>query len=527
MSGEGRTLLAIDLGTSGPKVALFSADCQTVIGSEVEPTRLILEPGGGAEQDPEDWWRAVCAASRRLLERHPDDARRIAAVGCTAQWSGTVPVDANGRALGNAIIWMDSRGGKHVQRAFGGFPGVMGYGAGKLLKWIRLTGGIPGHSGKDSLAHILFLKAERPEVFAQAAKLLEPKDYLNLRLTGKVAASFDSITLHWVTDNRRADRIDYHPGLLRAMGLDRAKLPDLKRAVDVLGPLTAEAARALGAPEGAAVVLGTPDVHSAAVGSGAVRDYEPHLYLGTSSWLTCHVPFQKTDAAHNMASLPSPIPGRYFIGNEQECAGACLTFLRDQVFFPRDALETAAPAAAYRRFDELVEQAPAGSGKVLFTPWLYGERTPVEDATIRGGWHNVSLGTTRGELIRSVYEGIAFNARWLLQAVEGFIKQPLGAINAIGGGAKSDVWCQIQADVLGKPIRQMADPVQANARGAAILAAVAMGFGTFEQIAGRVPVARVFEPAPERRALYGELFREFVRLYKVNKAAHARLNRRA
>jgi xylulokinase len=111
--------------------------------------------------------------------------------------------------------------------------------------------------------------------------------------------------------------------------------------------------------------------------------------------------------------------------------------------------------------------------------------------------------------------------------VEGFIKQPLGAINVIGGGAKSAVWCQIQADVLGKPIRQMADPIQANARGAAILAAVAMGFGTFEEIAGKIPVARTFQPVPERRVLYGELFAEFVRLYGASKSAHARLNRRA
>jgi xylulokinase len=524
---DGRYLLAIDLGTSGPKVALFTADCQVVVGSEVEPTSLHLEPGGGAEQDPEDWWRAVCAASRRLLGRHPEEARRIAAVGCTAQWSGTVPVDASGRAISNAIIWMDSRGGKHVRRAMGGFPRVMGYGAAKLLRWVRLTGGVPGHSGKDSLAHILFLMAERPDVYARAAKLLEPKDYLNLRLTGRIAASYDSITLHWVTDNRRPDRIDYHPALLRGVGLDRGKLPDLGRAVDVLGPLTAEAARALGAPEGAQVVLGTPDVQSAAVGSGAVRDYEPHLYLGTSSWLTCHVPFQKTDALRNMASLPSPLPGRYFVGNEQESAGACLTFLRDQVFFAQDELGTALPAAAYRRFDELVEKAPPGSRKVVFTPWLYGERTPVEDPTIRGGWHNVSLGTTRGELVRSVYEGVAYNARWLLQSVERFTGRTLGPINLIGGGAKSEVWCQIQADVLGRPIRQMADPLQANARGAAILAAVAMGYGTFEQIAGKVPVARTFQPVPERRALYDELFAEFLRLYRADRAAHARLNRRA
>jgi len=296
--------------------------------------------------------------------------------------------------------------------------------------------------------------------------------------------------------------------------------------VDVLGPLAADAARELGAPQGAQVVMGTPDIQSAAVGSGAVRDYEPHLYLGTSSWLTCHVPFHKTDALRNMASLPSPIPGRYFIGNEQECAGACLTFLRDQVFFAQDGLGTPLPDAPYRRFDELVERSPPGARKVLFTPWLYGERTPVEDPTIRGGWHNVSLGTTRGELVRAVYEGVALNARWLLGAVERFTGRTMGAINLIGGGAKSQVWCQIQADVLGRPIRQMADPLQANARGAAILAAVAMGFGTFEQIAGKVPVARTFQPSPERRALYDELFHEFVRLYRSSRAAHARLNRR-
>ncbi|HVE83384.1 MAG TPA: FGGY-family carbohydrate kinase [Myxococcales bacterium] len=526
MSAEDRYLLAIDLGTSGPKVALFTSDCQVVVGSEVEPTRLYLEPGGGAEQDPEDWWRAVCTASRRLLGRHPEQAKRIAAVGCTAQWSGTVPVDEAGNAVGRAIIWMDSRGGKHVKRALGGFPSVMGYGAAKLLRWIRLTGGVPGHSGKDSLAHILFLKAERPDVYARAAKLLEPKDYLNLRLTGRTAASFDSITLHWVTDNRRPDRIDYHPGLLRAVGLERSRLPDLKRAVDVLGPLLPGPAAELGAPEGAQVVVGTPDIQSAAVGSGAVRDFEPHLYLGTSSWLTCHVPFQKTDAIHNMASLPSPIPGRYFIGNEQECAGACLTFLRDQVFFAQDDLGTALPAAAYRRFDDLVEKAPPGARKVIFTPWLYGERTPVEDPSIRGGWHNVSLGTTRGELVRSVYEGVAFNARWLLQAVEKFTGRTLGAIHLIGGGARSDVWCQIQADVLGRPIRQMGDPVMANARGVAIVASVGAGFGTFEEIAGKVPVARTFEPTKDRRALYEELFGEFLRLYRSSRTAHARLNRR-
>jgi xylulokinase len=522
-----RYLLAIDLGTSGPKVALFTSGCR-VVDSEIESTRLLLELGGGAEQEPEDWWRAIRAASRRVMERHPEAVGRIAAVCCTAQWSGTVPVDDAGRAIGNAIIWMDSRGAPHVRRALAGFPAVMGYGAAKLWRSVRLTGGVPGHSGKDSIAHILFLKGERPEVYRRTFKFLEPKDYLNLRLTGRYAASFDSIVLHWVTDNRDPHRIDYHPALLRAVGLDRSRLPDLKRAVDVLGPVLPEAARELGIGDGAQVVVGTPDVPSAAVGSGAVTDFQPHLYLGTSSWITCHVPYQKTDVLRNMASLPSPIPGRYFIGNEQECAGACLTFLRDQVFFPKDELTpTGPPEDAYRTFDALAARAPAGSGKVIFTPWLYGERTPVEDRHVRGGFHNLSLGARREHLVRAVLEGVAFNARWLLQAVEAFTGRRMETLHAIGGGARSAVWCQIQADVLDRPVRQMAEPVQANARGAAMIAAVALGLGTFEGLAAQVPVERTFQPQPAHRAVYDELFREFLRLYRAHRGIHARLNGQA
>ena len=239
-----------------------------------------------------------------------------------------------GATLGNAIIWMDARGAPYVKRITSGPLRLEGFGIDKLWTWIRLTGGIPSASGKDPIAHILFLKHEKPDIYQAAYKFLEPKDYLNLRLTGRYAASYDSITLHWVTDNRQIDRIDYHDGLLRMAGLDRDTLPDLKPAVDILGPLMPESAEALGLPPGLPVVMGTPDLHSAAIGSGAVQDYEAHLYIGTSSWLTCHVPFKKTDLLHNMAAIPSAIPGRYFIANEQETAGGCLAFLRDNILFP-------------------------------------------------------------------------------------------------------------------------------------------------------------------------------------------------
>ena len=518
-------ILAIDLGTSGPKVGVFSAQCQ-VIGYEFEPTRVTLLPNGGAEQDPDDWWSAIARATRRLLGKVNIPIADIAALCCTTQWSGTVAVDQAGRHLMNAIIWMDSRGAKYVDALTGGGIAIEGYNVGKLLTWVRLTGGIPTHSGKDSIAHILFVKNELPEIYQSTFKFLEPKDYLNLRLTGKFAASIDSIALHWLTDNRNISRVDYNAGLLKMAGIARDKLPDLKRAVDVLAPIKPEVAAELGLSKDVQVVMGTPDVHSAAIGSGAVRDFQAHLYLGTSSWLACHVPYKKTDLFHNMASLPAALPNKYLLSNEQESAGAALTFLRDNLLYPDDELrQGTAPEDALQTLDRIAARVPAGSDKLIFLPWLNGERTPVDNSSLRGGFFNVSLKTTRAHIIRAVYEGVAYNSRWLLEAVEQFTKRRCDTINAIGGGAKADVWCQIHADVLDRPIRRVKNPIQANMRGAAFLAALTLGYLKVDDIPSRVEIARTYPPNPDHRKIYDELFAEFVNLYKNNQKIFARLNR--
>ena len=518
MSGKQTHILAIDLGTSGPKVALVNT-AGHVLACEIVPTELHLMPDGGAEQDPGEWWQAVGQASRRLLAADGIDPASIVGVCCTGQWSGTVPVDREGRPLGRAIIWMDARGAPHVKRLTGGPLKISGYGIDKLYTWIRLTGGIPGRSGKDPIAHILYLKTEDPERYAATYKFLEPKDYLNLCLTGRFAASFDSIILHWVTDNRRIDAIRYHAGLLARCGIDAAKLPELKRAVDILGPLTPAAARHLGLPPDLPVVMGAPDLHTAAIGAGAVRDFDAHLYIGTSSWLTCHVPFKKTDLLHNMASLPAAIPGRYLLVNEQENAGGCLTFLRDNLLGGADGT-----ADDWTSLEQLAARTPPGSRGVIFTPWLYGERTPVEDSLIRGGFHNLSLTADRGSLVRAVMEGVALNSRWLKQHVQKFIRRPLTAIRMVGGGARSDLWCQIMADVLECTIHQVENPVETNARGAGILAAVALGGGSFEDIAAGLETRRHYAPNPAHRALYTTMFRAFGDIYRAHRKICARLN---
>ncbi len=516
-------VLTVDIGTSSTKSALVSTDGR-IVDTQSEENRLILCGEGGAEQDPDEWWRATLATFKRLLAAKHVSVDDIAAVSCTGQWSGTVAVGRDGRPLMNALIWMDSRGRKHIDDVIDGWFRIRGYGVLKLLRWLRLTGGAPGRSGKDPLAHILYIKNEHPQIYERTYKFLEPKDYLNLKFTGRFAASFDSIALHWLTDNRRISDVVYDQRLVDISKLDLAKLPELKRAVDVLGPIMPQVAAELGLNQDVPVIVGTPDLQSAAVGSGAVRDFAPHLCLGTSSWLTCHVPFKKTDLSANLAALPSAIPMRYFVANEQATAGACLTFLKNNIYCAHRHSAEAANPDIWADLDEIVEKVPPGSNRVIFTPWLYGERTPVEDSSVRASFFNQSLRTTRQDLIRAVYEGVAYNSRWLLESLERFINKRLDEIRMIGGGARSSIWCQIYADVLDRTIMQVKDPLHANVRGAAFLASVALGRLKFSDVPERVEIAAVFKPSVQNRRIYDELFARFKEAYASNKAIYERLN---
>lgn len=523
MAGDA-TILAIDLGTSGPKVALVTV-AGRVLATATRPTTLLLPPGGGAEQDPEDWWRAILQATAEVRAHTSFERSAVKAVSVTAQWAGTVAVDADGAALGNAILWMDTRGAQDVQALCKGWISVEGYSPRKVASWIRKTGGAPSLNGKDPVGHILWMKRTDPARFDAARWFLEPKDYLNLRLTGTAAASYDSIAMHWVTDNRDLDSVRYDDGLLALTGLPKEKLPPLRAATDILDPLCGSAAEALGLAKGTPVVCGTPDVQSAAIGSGAIGPSNAHLYLGTSSWISAHVRFKKTDLFRNIASLPSALPGQYFVGNSQETAGGCLNWLRDGVLYGDDALgRDTPPADVFARIDALAGSAPPGSDNVLFTPWLIGERCPVADERVRGSFLNLSLSTTRAHLVRAVLEGVAYNSRWLLSAVERFIGNPLPSLRVVGGGGKSALWCQIHADVLDRPVEQVRDPVSVNALGAGMVGALGIGALRPDEIADKIKIARTFEPRPVYRDRYEALFGAFLDHYKSSKSFFRRLN---
>ncbi len=516
-------VLAIDLGTGGPKVAVVGVD-GSIADRETGTTRLILGPEGAAEQDPDDWWTSITTVVRTMLARGAVDPDAIVAVAVTSHWSGTVAVGADGRHLMNAILWMDSRGAPYVRRVTGGWVRVAGYGVRKLRRFVSRAGGLPSHSGKDPTAHILWIRNERPDVYAATSVFLEPADYLNLRLTGRACSSYDCIALHWVADIRDLRRVAYDNRLVRMSGLDRDRLPELVPSASVIGELRASVAQEWGLRAGTPVVTATGDVNSAVIGSGALADYSGHLYIGTSSWLSCHVPRKRTDLLHNQTTLPSALPGRYFVANEHETAGACLTFLKDMMLARPYGLD-APDEDVYAGLNVAAARSPAGAGKVVFTPWLNGERTPVDDPTVRAAFHNLSLTTTPDDLVRSVFEGTAYNSRWLLEAVERFIGRPLPALAFIGGGAKSALWSQIHADVLDRPIRQVADPQQANVRGAAFVAFVALGLADAGDLARRVPVAAEYEPDPHNRATYDELYDVFRDFYTRTKGIYAALNR--
>ncbi len=523
-TGPQEHVLAIDHGTSGLKVALVTT-LGRVVDFAFEPTPTLYLPGGGAEQDPEDWWQAFLVAAGRLLAKGTVPAESVVAVSVSSTFSSTVAVDRNGNPLMNCLTWMDSRGAPHIHKLIGGFPSVTGYNLFKVLRWIRVTGGGPQLSGKDDLAHVILIQKEFPDLYDRTHKFLGSKDYLNLRLTGEVAASHDSIMLFWVTDTRDAHHIVYSDALIREAGIDRDKLPELKRSVDVIGTLRPEVADALGLGRDVRVAAGSPDHQAALVGSGAVRDFEGHVYIGTSSWIECIVPFKKTDMFHSIASLPSAIPGKYQCINEQDLAGGCLSFLlRNIILHENEFFVGKEPADSYEKLNAMAGRVPPGSDNLIFTPWLNGERTPVDNTLLRAGLHNLSLRTTADHIARAVLEGVAYNTRWSLKYVERFIRRPMNELSFVGGGATSDLWCQIFADVLNRRVLRVRDPIQANGRGAAFIAAVALGRISFEDIPGLIEHERTFDPDPGRHDRYTELYQVFLEIYRRNRGIYRRLN---
>jgi xylulokinase len=535
-SGE-RWVLAVDLGTGGPKVAVVGLDGQ-IHGTALRAVHLTVSREGEASQDADEWWTTLLEAAREAIEVSGVDRRALHAVAITGQYGSTVPVGADGSVVGPALLWADSRARDLVRPVVGGPISVSGFAPHKVLPFIRVTGGVPSPNGADPTGHALLLRERMGEVYACTSALLEPVDFLGLRLTGRVAATPASMLASWLTDNRIGAPFGYSADMVSRARRDAGRLPELVPTGSVLGPMLDAVADELGVAPHAPVVTGIPDLHAAVVGSGAVGLYQTHVSISTTAWIGARVPFKKTDAIHSIATVPGLDERHPIVANNHETGGAALQWLREQVIAPPDGLlgggsgigdRGLAPEAAAPSFDDLTAlaaTAPAGSEGLLFTPWLSGERSPVDDKLLRGGWLNVSLRTDRAAMVRSVLEGVAYNARWLFEPYQKFVGRTVPSVRILGGGAQSDLWCQIHADILGVPVEQVEDPRDAQLRGVALWARVCLGELRLEEAGAMVRVRHRFEPTAAHRAAYDSGYGEFRRLYGTLKGLYHRLNGR-
>ena len=519
MSGAEGVVLAVDLGTGGPKVGLVTTRGE-ILWWEHHTVPTTYGDGGLATQDAEEWWRLIVDATRRGLGSSGVRGEEIVAVAVTGQWASTVPVDEDGIPVGPCILWTDTQGAPHSRRVIGG-P-VQGYDPRKLATWVRRSGGVPSTAGADPVGHMLHLQHDRPEIAERTRWYLEPVDYLTARFTGTPVASHMSMTAAWLTDNRSLDVLDYDPKLVRLSGVDPHKLPPLVPSGSVIGPVQAEVAAELGIPSTAQVVTGMPDLHGITVGSGLVLEGEAHASIGTSAWISCPLSKKKTDVIRQNATVPglgafSDSP--YLMGNSQDSAGRCLQWFRDSLA----PLDGGAPPS-YAEITALAASSPPGSRGVLFTPWLTGERSPVDDRAARAGFHNLSVSTSRADLARAVLEGVALNLRWLLDAAEHFAGGRMDPLRLVGGGAQSELWCQIVADVCDRTVERVAEPLLCGLRGMGLAAGLALGTVRPTELRGLVPTDPVFRPEPANRSTYDRLFPEFVNLYKAQRRLFRRLN---
>lgn len=461
--------LGHDLGTGGVKSVLVDGSGRLV--AEAMATYSLSHPRAGwAEQDPGDWWRAVVETTRQLVA--DVDTTTVRAMCFAGQMLALAPLDAAGEPTRPAISWLDGRAGDEARamtRRMGGQ---------KILR--LLAGASP--TGKDIVAKIAWIRRHEPDVFRQTHAFCDATGYLVARATGRIAMDPTAAGGTGVLSlgSGRWSRL-----LARASGLPLDKMPPLLGSAEVAGELSLERAGECGLRAGVPVAMGMADIPAAAVGSGAVRSGDAHVYLGTSAWIGVTLDTPRSVPRAGIAVVPAAAPGAFLLIGESETAGAC-----------REWVERAVGVTSAEALDALVERAEPGARGLLFAPWLFGERSPVPDATLRGGFLGLSLEHGPEHLARAVHEGVALNLGWILDEIS-TLSIGCAALRAVGGGSQSDAWLQILADATGRRIERVVEPRHAGAIGAALVGAVAVGaLPSVEAIGDVVSVDRVFEPRP-------------------------------
>jgi xylulokinase len=484
-------IIAHDLGTTGDKASLHT-DSGAIVDSITEPYDTDFRAGGVAEQDPDAWWAAVCAATRRLLDRTGTAPGKIAAVGFSGQMMGAVLLDAGYRPVRPALIWADHRSREQADRLNAALGEEAAY---RLL----------GHRVHPtySLTKIMWVRQHEPEVFARVAHVCLAKDFVVHRLTGRLLTDRSDASSTNAYDQRDGA---WSAEVLAAAEIDPALFPEIVPATTLAGPLLPGAAAEVGLPAGVPIVLGGGDGPLAALGAAIIDPADgAYAYLGSSSWVSVSAERPLHDPGMRTMTFDHVVPGRFVPTATMQAGGASLDWIT----------EVLRPDGGRDRFTELLKEAEdVDTEGLYFLPHLLGERSPHWNAAAAGGFLGLARHHGRAQLTRAVLEGVAFN---LATCVAAFREagHPIDRVDAIGGGAASELWLRILADVWGTTIRRRSIVEEANSLGAAVTAAVGVGLvDDFTVARGLSEVTAEFTPDPVRHNAYRRRHELFTDAYQ-------------
>lgn len=505
-------ILAFDLGTTNLKVGIVTAD-GTVAAAVTRPVKTEIAGDGAPTQDPGAIRSDALEAAREVVGKTRDRVHTAGAI-CSSQFFSVIPVDATGTPVGAMQPWMARRGAARSEQWLADCPDA-------FLKLLEIHGAIP--FGNDSLSHTFHLRDDCPEVWERTAALLEPADFLTTVLTGEPRTNLCTAFPFLLTDNRDLSHDRWSEELLALAGVPRDKLPAMTAVDAQVGCVRAEIATEIGIPADTPVFAALNDTQAVTIGSGAFRPGRLGLNIGTTIQVLGAAPSKKTDIESQTVSMPSPLAHEYLAMAECGLGGRAVEHFVRSIVYAEDGFATRGTDDVFARLEDVVAGEPAGSGRMIFLPWLSGALAPVEDAHARGGFLGMSLGTTRARMMRSVLEGVGFQLRWMFPFVERFAEESADEVTFSGGGARSDAWAGILASIFDRPLLQLAEPGLANLRGAGFLGHLRLGrIGRDESDRFR-PIAAVHEPDGEAREIYDDLFAAWRLAFDANREVFAAL----
>jgi xylulokinase len=482
-------LLGIDVGTGGTRAVLLDEAGRVLSAATAEHAPMASPQLGWAEQDPRDWWRAARVAIKECLAKAGASADEITAIGLSGQMHGLVTLDAAGEVLRPALIWCDQRTEAECQAI------TERVGAKRLIELVAnpaLTG--------FTLPKIWWVRAHEPEIWQRVRSVMLPKDYVRFKLTGARATDvadasgtllFDVVNRCWSSE------------MLQASDLRPDILPQVLESPEISGRVSKEGASASGLREGTPVVAGGGDQAAGAVGMGIVEPGNVSATIGTSGVVFAATSTPVVEPQGRIHTFCHAIPGRWHVMGVTQGAGLSLRWFRDQFY----------TGASYDDLANEAAEAPAGADGLLWAPYLMGERTPHLDPYARGALVGLTAQHTRAHVIRAILEGVAFSLRDTFTIFQE-LGVPVNSIRLGGGGARSPVWQQIQADIYGMRVDLIAAE-EGAAYGAALLAGVGAGVWRTVEAACEtaVHVAKQVEPTTKNVDRMNRRYEEYRKLY--------------